>query len=131
MGIIDPNQYERFSRQVVFSRSSVFDVLDILFLLTPFTFHTRYLHLPDFLGFFWDRSDIFLRSTSLERRLSSLKVASVVLGAYEGEDDDICGDTSYENALDHGVVWHVFWAIWSLNRRAEVFTTSYGDERGG
>jgi hypothetical protein len=100
-------------------------VLNIFFLLTSFTSHTHYL-LLDFLDFFRDRVDISLRSTNLERRLGSLEVASVVLGTYEREDDEVCGDTSDENALDKGVIRHVFWTIRSLNRRAEVFTTSYG-----
>ena len=67
----------------------------------------------------------------MERRLASLEVASVALGTYEGEDDDVHGHTSNENALDKGVIWHIFWTIRSLNRRTEVFTTSYMYKRDG
>ena len=52
-------------------------------------------------------------------------MASVVLRPYEGEDNDVCGHASDENTLDKSVIWHIFWAIWSLDRRAEVFTASY------
>ena len=70
------------------------------------------------------RTDVFSRSTGLERRLSFLEVASVVLGTDEGKEDDVCGNTSDENALDKGVIWHIFWAIRSLNRRAGVLPGS-------
>ena len=73
---------------------------------------------------YWYRDDFFRRSTGLERRLASLEVASVVLGADEGKDDDVCGHTSDENSLNQSVVWYVFWAIRSLNRRTGVLSNS-------
>lgn len=97
-------------------------MLYVLFLLTSFASGTQPLHV---LSFFRGKVDVFFRSTSLERRLASLKVAPVVLGTYEGEDDNVYGHTSNEDALDKGIIWHVFWAIRSLNRRAEVFAAGY------
>ena len=94
MGIVGPNKHGGFLRQIVFNRSFVFDVLNIIFL-----------------GFIRNRADVFLGSPSLERRLASLEVGSVVLGTYEREDDDVCDNTSDEDALDNGIIWHVFWAI--------------------
>ena len=86
-------------------------MLNVLFLLTTFASHTQPLHLLEFLDFFRDKIDIFLRSTGLERRLASLEVATVVLRTYEGEDDNVCGHSSNEDALDKGVIRHVLWAI--------------------
>ena len=54
--------------------------------------------------FFWDRVDVFPRDTCLERRLASLEVASVVFGSNERENDEACGHTSDEDALDQNVV---------------------------
>ena len=48
----------------------------------------------------------------------------MVLGPYEREDDGVRGHRSDENTLDEGVIWHILGAIWSLDRRTEVFTTS-------
>ena len=120
------NQHSRFSRQAVFGQCFVFGVLIILFLLTSCTSHTQYLLFSVFLDFSRDRVDVFLRSTSLKCRPSSLEVASVVLGPYESEDDGVCGHRSNEDALDKGVIWHIFWAIRPLDRRAEVFAAGYG-----
>lgn len=86
-------------------------MLNVLFLLTPFASHTQSLHVPDFLGFFRDNVDIILRSTGLERRPASLEVATVILGTYEGENDNVCSHSSNEDALDKGVIRHVLWAI--------------------
>ena len=124
--IIDVPNRNRFSRQTFFGWCFVFGALNDLFLLTSCTSHTWSLCPLDFLDLLRDRIDVFLRSTSLERRLSSLEVTSVVLGPYEGKDDDIRGHASDENTLDKSVIWYIFWAVWSLDRRAEVFTASYG-----
>jgi hypothetical protein len=125
-----------FSRQAVFGRCFVFDMLNVIFLLTPFTSRARSPHVPDFLDFIRDRVGVFLRSTNLERCLASLEVTAVVLGTYKGENDNVYGNRSDEDALNQGVIRHIFWAVRSLNRRAEVFTTSYetratGSERFG
>jgi len=74
--------------------------------------------------FSWRRVNVFLRDISLERRLASLKVASVVLGSDECEDDDVYGHTSNEDTLDQGVVWHVFYPVCSFDRRAGVLSDS-------
>jgi len=86
-------------------------MLGVLFLLTTFVSHTQSHHVPDFLGFFRDSVDIFLRSTGLERRLASLEVATVILRTYEGENDNVCGRSSDEDALNKGIIRHVLWAI--------------------
>jgi len=96
----------------------------VTFLLTS-TSHTRPLSIRDSAGFSRDRTDVLLGSTGLERRLASLKVASVVLRTDEGEDDEVDGNDSDEDTLNEGVVGNILWASRCLNRRTRVFTTSY------
>jgi len=94
------------------------------FLLSSFAPHARPLKVVDSLMFSQRRADVFLRSTGLERRLSFLEVASVVLGTNEGKHDDVRGHTSDKDALDQSVVRHVLRAIRFLNRRAGVLSGS-------
>ena len=55
----------------------------------------------------------------------------MVLGTYEGENDNVYGYRSDEDALDKAVIRHVFRATRSLNLRAEVFTTNYQTRETG
>ena len=64
-----------------------------------------------------DGVHVLLRCASLERRLTSLEVTPVVFGTDEGEDDDVDSYSTDEDALNEGVVWHVFWTVRSLDRR--------------
>ena len=122
----DLDQQNRLLQKVVSSRPFVFNELDDIFLPSSYTSHAQPLKVvdADYLTFSWNGVDILLRSASLERRLAFLKVTPVVLGTNEGEDDDVGRYASDEDALDEGVVWHVFWAIWSLNRRAGTLSAS-------
>ena len=74
--------------------------------------------------FSWGRVDDFPRGTSLERRLASLEVASVVLGSDKCEDDEVCEHTSHEDALDQRVVWRVLYALCCFNSRTGVLSDS-------
>ena len=52
----------------------------------------------------------------------------MVLRTKDRQDDDECSHTSDENALDQGVVWHVFQPVWCLDRRARMFTGGYATQ---
>ena len=106
-----------FLQDASFRRSCVFNVLGFFFLL-PSTSNTRLLHVSNPTCFLRNGTNVLLRSTSLERGLASLKVASVVFRTEEGEDNNVRGNTSDEDALNERIVRHVFWALRSLNRRA-------------
>ena len=84
------------SSKVGLGPSPTLNVLDVTFLLR--TFHAGPLSISR------DGAHVLLRSASLERRLSSLKVASVFFGTDEGEDDEIDGHDSDEDTLDEGVI---------------------------
>jgi len=99
------------SYQTASHRPFVLDELNVFFLPSSRTSHARTFKVMRCLVFSWaswTRVDLLLRSSGLEHRLSSLKVAPVVLGANEGEDDDVGGYNSDEDALDESIVWHIF-----------------------
>lgn len=83
---------------------------------------------PDRIGIFWNGGKIVLGSTDLEGSLSSLKVASVVLRADEGEDDNVSGNDTDEDTLDEGVVWHNRGTGGSLNRSFVAVTGGWRKE---
>lgn len=94
------------------------------FLLHSLTFNTFAPHVLGFPNFCRDKADVLLRSTGLERRLASLKVASMVFRTNEREDNDVGSHASDEDALNEGIIWYVF----SSDRRAGVFPGSYGTD---
>lgn len=98
-------------------RPFVLNAFDVTFLIF-FASGNRFVRFLDTLSFLWNRVHVLLRSACLERRLSPLEVTSVVFGTDQGEDDDVDGNRTDEDALNEGVVWHVFWAIRSLDCRA-------------
>ena len=57
-------------------------------------------------------------------------MTSVVLGPDEGEDKNVSGHDADEDALDEGVVRHVFGTFRSLNRRAGVISASCKTKNG-
>jgi hypothetical protein len=122
--IINLKRQGKRSHGVVPGRSCVFNVLNGILLLTAFTSHTRPLNALNPLGFCQNRNHILLRSTSLERCLASLEVVPVVLGTDESEDNDVGGHNADEDALDKGVVRHIFWPLGCLDRRPRVFSAS-------
>ena len=100
--------------------------LNALFLLIAFASHARPLiKVVNSLDLRWGRvHDVVLRGASLECSLSFLEVASVVLRAYQGEDNDVGGHGSDEDGLDECVVWHILRAIRPLDCGARAFSTS-------
>ena len=106
-------------------KSFVFNMLLCLSFLSILASHTRPLHTSDLPGFRLDKVDASLRSTNLECRLTSLKVAPMVLRTEDCQDDGEGRDAPDKYALDKGVVWYDLWSLRCYNRRARVFTASW------
>ena len=77
----------------------------------------------DYIGIFRSRVNVFLGGTGLEGGLASLEVASVILRADEGEDDNVKGNDADEDTLDEGVVGYDLGTGRCLDRGCVLFTT--------
>ena len=80
-------------------------------------------------GILRDRRNVLFGSTGLECGLAPLKVATVIFGAEEGEDDNVSSNDTDENALDECIVRYDFGAGRCLNGSFVVIATDWGEMR--